>query len=55
MPHRIAFTRSIAYAKGARQTLDVCRPKTATAAPALPINAVRSAALDERGPASLAN
>lgn len=33
LPHRIAFTRSIAYAKGARQTLDVCRPKAATAAP----------------------
>jgi acetyl esterase/lipase len=35
LPHRIAFTRSIAYAKGARQTLDVCRPKTATAAPVI--------------------
>jgi acetyl esterase/lipase len=33
LPHRIAFTRSIAYAKGARHTLDVCRPKAATAAP----------------------
>jgi acetyl esterase/lipase len=33
LPRRIAFTRSIAYAKGARHTLDVCRPKTATAAP----------------------
>ena len=29
----IALTASIAYAKGARHTLDVCRPKTATAAP----------------------
>src|SRR3984893_9938661 len=33
LPHRIALTTSIAYAKGARHTLDVCRPKTATAAP----------------------
>jgi acetyl esterase/lipase len=31
--YRIAFTASIAYAKGARHTLDVCRPKAATAAP----------------------
>jgi len=30
---RIALTTSIAYAKGARHTLDVCRPKTAIAAP----------------------
>jgi acetyl esterase/lipase len=30
---RIALTASIAYAEGARHTLDVCRPKTATAAP----------------------
>jgi acetyl esterase/lipase len=30
---RIALTTSIAYAEGARHTLDVCRPKTATAAP----------------------
>src|ERR1700733_593835 len=30
---RIALTTSIAYAKGARRTLDVCRPKSATAAP----------------------
>jgi acetyl esterase/lipase len=33
MPHRIALTTSIAYAEGARHTLDVCRPKSATAAP----------------------
>ena len=35
LPHRIAFTTSIAYAKGARHTLDVCRPKSATAAPVI--------------------
>jgi len=33
LPRRIAFTGSIAYANGARHTLDVCRPKSATAAP----------------------
>jgi acetyl esterase/lipase len=33
LPRRIAFTASIAYAKGARHTLDVCRPRSATAAP----------------------
>jgi acetyl esterase/lipase len=32
---RIALTTSIAYAKGARHTLDVCRPKSATAAPVI--------------------
>ena len=30
---RIALTTSIAYTEGARHALDVCRPKTATAAP----------------------
>jgi len=35
LPRRIAFTGSIAYAEGARHTLDVCRPKTATAAPVI--------------------
>ena len=33
--YRIALTTSIAYAKGARHTLDVCRPKSATAAPVI--------------------
>jgi acetyl esterase/lipase len=33
LPHRIAVTRDIAYADGDRHTLDVCRPRTATAAP----------------------
>ena len=33
LPHRIALFRNIAYGEGARHTLDVCRPKTATAAP----------------------
>jgi acetyl esterase/lipase len=32
---RIALTTSIAYTKGARHTLDVCRPKSATAAPVI--------------------
>jgi acetyl esterase/lipase len=32
---RIALTTSIAYAKGARHTLDVCRPQSATAAPVI--------------------
>ena len=32
---RIALTTSIAYAKGARHTLDVCRPTSATAAPVI--------------------
>jgi acetyl esterase/lipase len=32
LPHRIAFTRNIAYGEGARHTLDVCRPRSATAA-----------------------
>jgi acetyl esterase/lipase len=35
LSRRIAFTTSIAYAKGALHTLDVCRPKTATAAPVI--------------------
>ena len=35
LPHRIALTASIAYADGARHTLDVCRPKSATAAPVI--------------------
>jgi acetyl esterase/lipase len=35
LPSRIALSTSIAYAKGARHTLDVCRPKTATAAPVI--------------------
>jgi acetyl esterase/lipase len=35
MPYRIALTASSAYAPGARHTLDVCRPKTATAAPVI--------------------
>ena len=35
LPRRITLTTSIAYAKGARHTLDVCRPKTATAAPVI--------------------
>ena len=33
LPHRIAVTRDIAYADGARHTLDVCRPRSATTAP----------------------
>jgi acetyl esterase/lipase len=33
LPHRIALTRDIPYADGARHTLDVCRPRTAAAAP----------------------
>ena len=33
LPHRIAVTRDIAYADGERHTLDVCRARTATAAP----------------------
>src|SRR5580700_3300246 len=33
LSHRIAFTTSIAYANGPRHTLDVCRPKSTTAAP----------------------
>jgi acetyl esterase/lipase len=33
LPHRIAVTRDIAYAPGERHTLDVCRPRAATAAP----------------------
>src|SRR5580692_11816467 len=33
LPHRIAVTRDIAYADGERHTLDVCWPRTATAAP----------------------
>lgn len=33
LPHRIALTTSIAYAEGARHKLDVCRPRSATAAP----------------------
>ena len=32
---RIVLTASIAYAKGVRHTLDVCRPKSATAAPVI--------------------
>jgi len=32
-PHRIATVRDIRYAEGNRRTLDLCRPKTATAAP----------------------
>jgi acetyl esterase/lipase len=35
LPRRIALTASIAYANGARHTLDVCRPKSATAAPVI--------------------
>ena len=35
LPHHIALTTSIAYAEGARHTLDVCRPKSATAAPVI--------------------
>ena len=35
LPHRIALTTSIAYADGPRHTLDVCRPKAATAAPVI--------------------
>ena len=35
MPYRIALTASIAYAQGARHTLDVCRPKSAIAAPVI--------------------
>jgi acetyl esterase/lipase len=35
LPHRIALTTSIAYADGPRHTLDVCRPKVATAAPVI--------------------
>jgi acetyl esterase/lipase len=35
LPRRIAFARSIAYAEGARHRLDVCRPKSATAAPVI--------------------
>jgi acetyl esterase/lipase len=33
LPHRIAVTRDVAYAAGERHTLDVFRPRTATAAP----------------------
>src|SRR4029077_10029173 len=33
LPRRIAFTASIAYAKVARHTIDVCQPESATAAP----------------------
>jgi acetyl esterase/lipase len=33
LPHRIAVTRDIAYADGERHTLDMFRPRTATAAP----------------------
>jgi acetyl esterase/lipase len=33
LPHRIATSRDLAYADGARQRLDVCRPNTAAAAP----------------------
>ena len=33
LPRRITLTTSIAYAEGTRHTLDVCRPKSATAAP----------------------
>ncbi len=32
LPHRVVLTRSVAYAAGARHTLDICRPRTATAA-----------------------
>jgi acetyl esterase/lipase len=35
LPRRIALTRSIAYANGPRHTLDVCRPRAATAAPVI--------------------
>jgi acetyl esterase/lipase len=35
MPYCIALTASTAYAQGARHTLDVCRPKTATGAPVI--------------------
>jgi len=35
--HRIAFTSSIAYAQGDRHSLDVCRPRSATAAAAAPV------------------
>ena len=35
LAHRIALTASIRYAEGARHTLDVCRPKTAAAAPVI--------------------
>jgi len=35
LPRRIAVTASIAYADGPRHTLDVCRPKSATAAPVI--------------------
>jgi acetyl esterase/lipase len=33
MPHRIEITRSVVYAEGSRRTLDICRPRTAVAAP----------------------
>jgi acetyl esterase/lipase len=33
LPHRIVVTRSVAYAEGERHTLDVYRPRSATAAP----------------------
>jgi acetyl esterase/lipase len=33
LPHRTALTRDIPYARGARHTLDICRPRTAAAAP----------------------
>jgi acetyl esterase/lipase len=33
LPHRIVVTRDIAYAAGERHTLDMFRPRTATAAP----------------------
>jgi acetyl esterase/lipase len=32
LPRRISLTASIAYAQGARHTLDICRPKSASAA-----------------------
>jgi acetyl esterase/lipase len=35
LPRRITFTASIPYANGPRHTLDVCRPKAATAAPVI--------------------
>jgi hypothetical protein len=35
MQRRIASAASIAYAPGARHTLDVCRPRSATAAPVI--------------------
>lgn len=33
LPHRTVLTRDVPYAQGARHTLDICRPRTAAAAP----------------------